>query len=132
MVVDHIDYPHPSYSLGQLANDVLSILPPFYFAIGVDMQILSCGTVRFPFASIHIHFGPGLPGRAVKPVRDIATCSTDQWQCQWIRNVVLHESRQVVHLAKEDDLNVIGCIVLTHFLHHVVSLLTTNDWQILL
>lgn len=61
VIVDHVDDLYPPGFLGEFSDDVVGVLPPLDFVVGVDVEVLPLGAVELPGGSFHVHFDPWLP-----------------------------------------------------------------------
>jgi hypothetical protein len=78
VIVDHVDDAYPSGLFGEAAYDILRILPPLHLAFGINMQVLSCRTVKFTSTSLEVHTDSWLTTIGIEPVCDIRACGLDE------------------------------------------------------
>lgn len=128
VIVDHVDYSDPSRLLGELADDILRILPPLDLAIRVNMQILASRAVVLSLSGLKIDLDSWLAAVVIEPVGDVGACGFDERSSKRIGDVLLDELGKVVDLSEEDDPAVVGCVVVAHLFKSVVSLLLALYW----
>lgn len=79
MIRKHVDQLHFPAFLGQLADDIVLVLPPLDFIVGFELEVLATWAIVLGFARGGVNFGPGLPGIGIEPKSDVSTGSIDKW-----------------------------------------------------
>jgi hypothetical protein len=105
MLSEHVGNLKFAALLGQFANYVVHVLPPFDLILGFELQILSTGTVVLHLTGGSVDLGPRFPGAAIEPVSDISPGGPNPWSyffacigdgvramCCWISEVRLYTS----------------------------------------
>jgi hypothetical protein len=122
MVSDHIGEIDLSGLLGQLADNILLVLPPLDLVLGFQMEIFAHGTVKLSLACLYIDFDSRLARHTIKPISDISSSSLYQGPRQLTFDIVLYGFGQIVNLPEKDNPTIIGGIMLTDLSESVVSL----------